>query len=476
MIAVETAQRGTCACGKPLGPTGECVQCRAAREAARRPMPRSAVVEGARSSGRPLEPAARAVLEPRLGRDFSSVRVHADAAAAESARALDADAYTVGRDVVFGAGRYQPDRPEGRRLLAHELTHVAQQAGGSGAGAGGPAAGESQLESEAEAVAAGGSGAPARVSAAPAGTVQRQPAGAAPAAGAPAPPRPTNPPPLRNVGRGGNRFDAALDRSQCLLDLTVKADFKFRDVPDRWAEEEKGPWKRRFIEVVTRRWSFRHFLVPSGACDADPCPRVMPRLHVVDVSDPGGGPPREQPHLTVSVLSAPEAGSESHYTGQGPRGAEYEMGIGRISTERRERDDGRHQTTVEHEMGHHLGLSHVRCARNDPVCYGDNRYEKADIMGEGELVSTRDYEPFAEVMNQFEPACGWRVQSSPTEDRGLGWSARGMLLGGLAGLALGAGIGGVIGQAAGSGALGAGFGAMIGVGIGALLGAWLDRG
>jgi hypothetical protein len=79
------------------------------------------------SSGQPLGSAERAYFEPRLGHDFAKVRVHADGAAAASAKAVDARAYTVGRDVVFGAGQYDPQSREGRHLLAHELTHVAQQ-------------------------------------------------------------------------------------------------------------------------------------------------------------------------------------------------------------------------------------------------------------------------------------------------------------------------------------------------------------
>jgi outer membrane protein OmpA-like peptidoglycan-associated protein len=70
-------------------------------------------------------------MEPRFGHDFSQVRVHTDARAAESAQAVGALAYTVGRNVVFGAGQYAPGMYSGRQLLAHELTHVLQQPGGS---------------------------------------------------------------------------------------------------------------------------------------------------------------------------------------------------------------------------------------------------------------------------------------------------------------------------------------------------------
>ena len=64
---------------------------------------------------------------PGIGYDFSQVRVHTDAKAADSARAVNALAYTVGRDIVFGAGQYAPSSKEGQRLLAHELTHTIQQ-------------------------------------------------------------------------------------------------------------------------------------------------------------------------------------------------------------------------------------------------------------------------------------------------------------------------------------------------------------
>lgn len=82
---------------------------------------------GVGSYGRPLPKAARSFFEARFGHDFSQVRVYTDAKAAASARAVNALAYTVGRNVVFGAGQYQPTSTTGQRLLAHELTHVVQQ-------------------------------------------------------------------------------------------------------------------------------------------------------------------------------------------------------------------------------------------------------------------------------------------------------------------------------------------------------------
>jgi hypothetical protein len=79
--------------------------------------------------GQPLDSATRAFFEPRFGHDFSKVRVHADGQAAESARSINAKAYTFGHNVVFGAGQYASGTTYGQRLLAHELTHVVQQRG-----------------------------------------------------------------------------------------------------------------------------------------------------------------------------------------------------------------------------------------------------------------------------------------------------------------------------------------------------------
>ena len=85
------------------------------------------VHEVLRSPGQILDSSTRAYMEPRFGHDFSKVRVHADSKAAESAREVNALAYTLGRNVVFGEGQYEPGTSAGRRLIAHELTHVTQQ-------------------------------------------------------------------------------------------------------------------------------------------------------------------------------------------------------------------------------------------------------------------------------------------------------------------------------------------------------------
>lgn len=84
-------------------------------------------INSIRGGGQPLPESVRAFFEPRFGYDFSQVRVHTDARAAESARAVNALAYTVGRDIMFGAGQYTPSNLASRLLLAHELVHTIQQ-------------------------------------------------------------------------------------------------------------------------------------------------------------------------------------------------------------------------------------------------------------------------------------------------------------------------------------------------------------
>jgi len=90
----------------------------------------AAAIDGRRGAGAPLPGAERRFFEGRVGVPLDHVRVHADAPAAQLARALGARAFTVGRDVFFGAGEYRPGSVAGRWLMAHELAHVGQQGHG----------------------------------------------------------------------------------------------------------------------------------------------------------------------------------------------------------------------------------------------------------------------------------------------------------------------------------------------------------
>jgi hypothetical protein len=120
------------------------------------------------SKGSPLEPGVRREMESAVGHDFGDVEVHTDSRAADSARSVQAHAYTVGNHIVFGEGRFRPDTDAGRHTLAHELTHVVQQRQGPVDGT--PAAGgirvsdpgdrfEREAEANASRVTAGDGGA-----------------------------------------------------------------------------------------------------------------------------------------------------------------------------------------------------------------------------------------------------------------------------------------------------------------------------
>lgn len=126
-----------CACGQSA--KGECNQCDKEknkqvlqRKSNGGPQPSSIppIVNDALSSpGRPLDRGTRSSMESRFGQDFSGVRIHDDAVAAESARAVNARAYTIGQDIAFASGQYDPNSHSGSHLLAHELAHTVQQRG-----------------------------------------------------------------------------------------------------------------------------------------------------------------------------------------------------------------------------------------------------------------------------------------------------------------------------------------------------------
>ena len=86
-------------------------------------------VQALRGNGSALPASPRSFFEPRFGHDFAAVRVHTDSRAARLARSVNARAFTLGRDIVFGSWEYSPETEKGKRLLAHELTHVTQQEG-----------------------------------------------------------------------------------------------------------------------------------------------------------------------------------------------------------------------------------------------------------------------------------------------------------------------------------------------------------
>ncbi|MFZ0746893.1 MAG: DUF4157 domain-containing protein [Terracidiphilus sp.] len=131
-ISMATPLQRECSCG------GECEECkkdkmlqRHSHADANSAAAPAVVHDVLRGPGRPLDHSTRGFMESRFGHDFSGVRVFNDDTASQSARAVSANAYTVGEKIVFNQGRYAPDSHSGRRLLAHELAHVVQQSRGA---------------------------------------------------------------------------------------------------------------------------------------------------------------------------------------------------------------------------------------------------------------------------------------------------------------------------------------------------------
>lgn len=108
-----------CGCGKSADATGECEECKAKKNAEAR--------QSVNAGGNPLEASTRDFMESKFGQDFSKVRVHTDPDAAKASQKLGANAFTVGNDIAFAPGKFDPSTPDGKKLLAHELTHTLQQ-------------------------------------------------------------------------------------------------------------------------------------------------------------------------------------------------------------------------------------------------------------------------------------------------------------------------------------------------------------
>ncbi|MET0463426.1 MAG: DUF4157 domain-containing protein [Chitinophagaceae bacterium] len=126
-----------CACGRPSSSGTMCDECSKAdaskengahiQRSPNGKTTQSVVEEALNSSGSALDNETKVAMESRFSNDFSNVKIHTGQKAADSAERVDARAFTVGEHIVFGRGNYNPATAEGKRLLAHELTHVSQQ-------------------------------------------------------------------------------------------------------------------------------------------------------------------------------------------------------------------------------------------------------------------------------------------------------------------------------------------------------------
>lgn len=306
-------------------------------------------VTSLRGKGKPLSADERNFFEPRFNRDFSDVRIHTDTYANQSAQHINALAYTTGRDIVFNRGQYQPASESGRRLIAHELTHVVQQGGASD-------------------------------------TVQRQVA---------------NPDIERRFGLGmRNRFglyDAELNRAINTLTLLMRIKFDFTGA---WASaQDQQDWITNFISHVQNRWSYRFYLVPEGIC-LNAHDTFFARVNVEAVTS--------GQHYTVEVGASPGTSSANSRA----RTASLDAFDNDVRT-RTDLGQHFEQRASEHEFGHMLGIPHIECDPTTGVCpagdqYGDTVGERGDVMGAGWIVSARDYTPFTTAMYYFT-GCNWRA-------------------------------------------------------------------
>jgi hypothetical protein len=416
--------------------------------------------------GRPLEPGVQRTMESRFGQDFSRVRVHDGPRAAESARAVRALAYTVGRDVVFADGHYRPHDRAGQRLIAHELAHVAQQRAGAGTRVQpqSVSAAHDPLEHEADRAAdLAMAGAHPALSSGGGRSLMRQPAaGASPEKKGEAAPtkatvseksekkEPKKPSPFEYVGKTGyGKFRAEYDPEEAVLHVTMKVKFDFDLYASTWLghEDQKQKFVSDFINKNQATWSGRYVLVPDGDSQDYKAP-VAVKIRIERVT---GGE-----HYTVFAKyseypmaeNAPErvtSDGAAHISSDALQGA-IRGGKGFAN---------RFSTPALHEFGHMLGLAHIGadkapiCAEpgsggrggSAATCYGTTEDELNDIMGRGSFVSPRDYQPFVECMNVLAPKTKWKV--AEPRSGGLPWWAYAALIAGgvaLAGIGIGVGI------------------------------------
>ena len=397
-------------------------------------------------------------MEPRFGHDFSRVRVHADTGAAESARAVDAQAYTVGSDVVFGTGQYRPQTGTGQRLLAHELAHVVQQRHAPTAGFplrfGEGAEGDDRMEQEAEAAAGrvlmgepaglGGASVPRRMQRQAAGGAPVPPATSAPPAASARPAAPPRPEVIairlgHQEAGGLGRFDTLLYRD-CMMKVQFRMNFNFLGP---WPNHrEKQEWQQRFLYSVKTAWSRQYELAATKECPTG-CPSVTPFVEIYA--------PHASPHVTVDVTHTATGITSS---------AGY--GVAHLDsldlTPERKRAGVEPMVPAVHEFGHLAGRPDLYRAATGTCAPG---YPLEGVMCFGNTVTADDYQPFANALNQMT-ACSYKVgarRAVPAPRRGH--AGLGGFLGALAGTALGFLVGGPIGAFVGL-AAGVGLGALIG--------------
>jgi hypothetical protein len=327
------------------------------------PTATTAVQSTLASAGAPLDAGTRGFMQSRFGHDFGRVRIHADAGADASARAVGAHAYTVGTDIAFAAGRFAPHSGEGRRLLAHELAHVVQQGGG-----------------------ATRTGEPAgRASSGHRATLMRQPSGK------------TATQRFFHYDRTqfDGRFDGEIDARNHRVDLVMRLDIEDMGAAEGKAERVQR-FRQRAQEVIETTWSGRHAL--QSVCHGGG-EKFEARVRVVMTS--------ESPHKTINLWpdAAGERSKSTEWQQSDTEAKTRETPVlidpKKPATADNLRMASFEQTPVAHEFGHLMGVDHVVCPGNADRCYGITAEQKMDIMGYGSVVSQRDYAPFVRILQRY---------------------------------------------------------------------------
>lgn len=386
----------------------KCDKCRKKKRALQRsafgPAPEIAppvVHEVLSSPGQQLDLETRAFFEPRFGHDFSRVRVHADARAAESAWAVNALAYTVGQDVVFGFGQYAPKSSAGGRLLAHELMHVVQQDTLRMNISKGPETTElTRLSGQGEE--------PIAVKA-PLSNLSSRHTSQLVRLDRYGPERSTtlneqlSTERFYNSSNFSDRFDGIVNPRQRIITLSMRLSFELEGSgwldPSRQAATPQSEqanrafldrFQREFKEIVERTWSYQYNLKP--ACPLDWNHSYRAKVDIVPVSS--------NPHAAIHVFRDTPGGRSN--AGEGLSALqESDNQIQESRWTFRGKEKQYFQVPSAHEFGHLMGVDHIHCKGNDANCYGVTPEESLDIMGRGSVVSSRDYEPFLRIARRY---------------------------------------------------------------------------
>jgi hypothetical protein len=240
----------------------------------------------------------------------------------------------------------------------------------------------------------------------------------------------------------------------CQLEAVARVKFNF-DTSDPLPKERRGPWAQELVSLVHRHWSYRYLLVPTQPCPREPCGQIAVKVRIEPVGS-GECTKGSRDYHCINVLLT-KGGARSFADTPKRPGVFYESDVrpgGVLEPER----------TALHEAGHLFGLEHITCESNSPWCYGLTAGQADDVMGRGEYVSARDYDPFVVAAKDLTGGCDWQT-SGGGEGRGRSsWTLGLGILGGLAGALAGASIrGSGVGPAVVLGLAGAAIGGLAGL-------------